>query len=320
MARDRSAGIKLGATADVHVEAALGAGGCRLPLSPAAAQLLDEVRHALQCGGRLSKLDEMTSNGVYLIRDSLGQPVAVFKPQDEEGSGVSDLSESIQRGCRIGEGARREYLAYMLDSQAPDPFRAGVPPTALAKISHPLYGMQTKIGSLQQFVASRGPSEDFGASSFSQGNVQRLALFDLRTLNLDRHGSNMLVDAYSGNLVPIDHGYAFPSKVGEPWLDWRLWPQARAPLDKETSQFVSDLNPLAAKPLVKLLGLGDGVWQTVAIMTVLLQSSISAGKSLREIAEMTMLSLGRQQDAGLSSGKPLPCSTVQSQVTVATPS
>ena len=102
-----------------------------------------------------------------------------------------------------------------------------------------------------------------------------------------------------------------------------MWPQARAPLDKETSQFVSDLNPLAAKPLVKLLGLGDGVWRTVAIMTLLLQSSISAGKSLREIAEMTMLSLGRQRefsDAGLSSGKALPCSTMQKQVTVATPS
>ena len=84
-----------------------------------------------------------------------------------------------------------------------------------------------------RFVDNRGGAEDFGASCFSDGNVHRLALFDLRTLNLDRHGGNILVDSTTGDPVPIDHGCAFPSEPGEPceWPgcngEWRVAPGRR---------------------------------------------------------------------------------------------
>ena len=82
----------------------------------------------------------------------------------------------------------------MLDMQSPAEFRAGVPETALVRLQHPaLFDGQEKIGSLQRFRANRGGAEDWGAPSFSRKNVQNIALFDLLTLNLDRHGGNMLV-------------------------------------------------------------------------------------------------------------------------------
>jgi hypothetical protein len=64
-----------------------------------------------------------------------------------------------------------------------------------------------------------GSSEDFGASKFDLMNIQRIAIFDLLTLNLNKHGGNMLVDEH-GTLISIDHGYSLPEEIaGEPWLE-----------------------------------------------------------------------------------------------------
>jgi hypothetical protein len=273
--------------------------GAQLPQTDATDRLVADTRHALRRGGDFTHLADNAVNGAYLLSDRNGLGVAVFKPQDEEAHSLSlmagrgsVLAESIQRGCRPGEGARREYMAYMLDQQSPKAFRAGVPPTTLVTLAHPYFGRnKVKTGSLQKFVPSRGASEDFGASTFSASSVHKLALFDLRTLNLDRHGGNMLVGLDGATLVPIDHGYALPSALGEPWLDWRLWPQAATglgTLDAPTARYVQGLDPLAAAPLAQLLGLGDGVWRTVAVMTLLLQAAVSRGASLREMADLTM--------------------------------
>jgi len=93
----------------------------------------------------------------------------------------------------------------------------------------------------------------------------------------------------TGDLVPIDHGCAFPTELGEPWLDWRLWRQAETKLSSETRRFIQSLDPLAAVTLSTELGLPDGVWRTVAIMTLLIQICLGGGKmTLRQVAELTM--------------------------------
>jgi len=275
----------------ILLECALGVHGRALPQTQQIDDLITTARRALRSGGRIEPIDG-TVNGVYQIKDRSGAPVAIFKPQDEERSDDelsrgSDLTEAIERGCPSGQSAKREYLAYMLDAQSPPHFQAGIPPTSLIRISHPFFGGSIKVGSLQAFVPNRGSSEDWGSSSFSAQNVQRIALFDLRTLNLDRHGGNMVVD-HAGDLVPIDHGYAFPETLGEPWFDWRLWPQAKLNLDAASTNFVASLDPMAAKGLVQDLGLGDGVWRTVAVMTLLLQASVQAGLTLYSCANATM--------------------------------
>ena len=50
-----------------------------------------------------------------------------------------------------------------------------------------------KLGSLQLFVASEGPIENFSESIFSVDEVHKIAVLDLRLLNLDRNACNILV-------------------------------------------------------------------------------------------------------------------------------
>lgn len=281
-------------TAALLLEPLLGKGGAQLKMTEDSAQLIVDVYEGLVGGGSIASISAESASGTYLVRDSQGRKLAIFKPCDEEagtnGGDMTSLSVSVQRGCAPGQGARREYLAYMLDQQSPAGFRAGVPATALVRMRHPtMFGGMPKEGSLMRFVNNRGGAEDFGPSCFSEENVHRLALFDLRTLNLDRHGGNILVDSSTGDLVPIDHGCAFPTELGEPWLDWRLWRQAETELSSETRSFIQGLDPLAAASLSAELGLPDGVWRTVAVMTLLIQACLGGGKmTLRQVAELTM--------------------------------
>jgi hypothetical protein len=280
--------------AALQLEPLNGKDGAQLKMTEDSAQLIVDVYEGLVAGGSISGISAESVSGTYVVRSQDGISLAIFKPCDEEagtnGGDMTALSASVQRGCAPGEGAKREYLAYMLDQQSPAGFRAGVPATALVRLRHPtMFAGVAKEGSLMRFVNNRGGAEDFGPSCFSEENVHRLALFDLRTLNLDRHGGNILVDSATGDLVPIDHGCAFPTELGEPWLDWRLWRQAETELSAETRSFIQGLDPLAAAALSAELGLPDGVWRTVAVMTLLIQACLGRGKmTLRQVAELTM--------------------------------
>jgi len=50
-----------------------------------------------------------------------------------------------------------------------------------------------RIGSLQAFVNSVGPIENYSSSIFSVDEVHKIAILDLRLLNLDRNPGNILV-------------------------------------------------------------------------------------------------------------------------------
>lgn len=54
-----------------------------------------------------------------------------------------------------------------------------------------------KLGSLQMFVKSKGAVENFGPDKFPKDEVHKIAILDLRLLNLDRNEQNILV-----NIVP----------------------------------------------------------------------------------------------------------------------
>ena len=81
----------------------------------------------------------------------------------------------------------------------------GVPPTTLVHCEHPNFNYSShmsdgrsvsqfpKLGSLQTFVDAEGSFEDYGDNMFSDFEVQKLALFDIRTLNCDRNASNILL-------------------------------------------------------------------------------------------------------------------------------
>lgn len=252
----------------------------------AAAELLEDVRESLASGGRFTPAEE--GDGVWIISTAAGKPIAVWKSQEEELEDRSNTSTAIEQGCACGQRAQREYMAYLVDQALPPDLRAGVPPTLLVEIRvGNTYGIR-QAASIQRFVENKGTSEEWGCSRYDHRNVQRIALFDLLTINLDRHGGNLLV-SHDGQLVPIDHGYALPETlVGEPWLDWRLWPQASVAVDADLCNAVMGLSQFMTKSLATALGLPDGVWQTSANMVKQLQQKLEKGWTLRMIAESLM--------------------------------
>jgi len=50
-----------------------------------------------------------------------------------------------------------------------------------------------KIGSLQKYMESEGPLENFSSDLFSIDEVHKIAILDMRIMNLDRNETNILV-------------------------------------------------------------------------------------------------------------------------------
>lgn len=105
-------------------------------------------------------------------------------------------------------------------------------------------GAEFKSGSIQEFVKSIGPIENFSSDLFSVDEIHKIAVLDLRLLNLDRNACNILVqnaiDEKTGQefkkLVPIDHGMTIPDSLEICSYDlvWLSFDQAEAPFSPKT--------------------------------------------------------------------------------------
>ena len=72
---------------------------------------------------------------------------------------------------------------------------------------------------------------------YSNGDVHKIGILDLRLFNTDRHSGNMLVNVIEGSeashawrdeqceLIPIDHGFCLPEALEPPYFEWMHWPQ-----------------------------------------------------------------------------------------------
>lgn len=152
--------------------------------------------------------------------------------------------------------------------------------------------LRTKMGALQVFVKNEGDADDFGPGVFDKEQVQRIAILDIRTLNHDRHGGNILVTKSRSptrryNLVPIDHGYILPETVQSiPWPVWMDWPMVRQPLANRLKTYIEHLDADAEAHILhkeldgKLL---TGSLQGLKIATMLLQKGVAAGLTLYDI-------------------------------------
>ena len=97
----------------------------------------------------------------------------------------------------------------------------------------------SKTGSLQLFVTSEGPIENFSPDLFATDEVHKIAVLDIRLLNLDRNSCNILVQNHfnpktgeeAKTLVPIDHGLTIPDSLSIQSFDlaWLDFPQAEKP-------------------------------------------------------------------------------------------
>lgn len=73
-----------------------------------------------------------------------------------------------------------------------------------------------KVGSLQSFINSEGPIENFSPDLFCADEIHKIAILDMRIFNLDRNTDNILVQKFGENeyrLVPIDHGLSIPDTL-----------------------------------------------------------------------------------------------------------
>ncbi len=106
--------------------------------------------------GQEPTLTEDGTSGVYILRGESDQPVAVFKPIDEEPFAPNNPrqmkgpfgSETCRPGVKSGESTLREVAAYLLDAERGF---SGVPATALVEMSHKLF-VNDALG--EQSVAS----------------------------------------------------------------------------------------------------------------------------------------------------------------------
>lgn len=110
---------------------------------------LFETLRCIQQGfeaGLVPKLTDDGTSGTYILRGGDRDPIAVFKPIDEEQRApnnprgyVGNFNEAtFRQGVLSGEATIREVAAYLLDYETGN--FSDVPTTSLANLVHPIFG------------------------------------------------------------------------------------------------------------------------------------------------------------------------------------
>ncbi|KAJ4785720.1 phosphatidylinositol 4-kinase gamma-like protein [Rhynchospora pubera] len=278
------------------------------------AKLVQDVLHAIKSGVDPVPVSSGLG-GSYYFRGINGENLAIVKPTDEEpfapnnpkGFVGKTLGEpGLKRSVRVGETGFREVAAYLLDHEN----FANVPPTALVKITHPIFHLNgdnhhkafgnagtCKIASLQQFVPHNYDASDYGTSGFPVSAVHRIGILDIRILNTDRHGGNVLVrNIYSGvgdfggsaELLPIDHGLCLPETLEDPYFEWIHWPQASVAFSEEELKYISNLDPEKDCKLLQkeIPMIREACLRVLVLCTNFLKISAELGFSLSQIGAM----------------------------------
>jgi len=134
--------------------------------------------------------------------------------------------------------------------------------------------------------------EEYGTSGLNVLDTQLIACLDIRTMNQDRHGANILVTAARG-LVPIDHGFSLPSftNIGKTTFFWSSWPQIRhQPPTKEVVALVESLDSAKDAVLLRQCGIDESSILSMRIGTKLLKVGIKKGLTLGSIADLCLRS------------------------------
>jgi hypothetical protein len=231
--------------------------------------------------------------GTYFIKDVEKKCLAVFKPVDEEPGAVLNPKKRLFKPLMPpGGGAIREVAAYLLDRN----HAAGVPETRLVhQFQHKHFNnsdniILPKTGSLQKYIKNIGHSDTMGSSRFPVTDIHHIGILDIRLLNLDRNGENILIvkDEVSGqlNLVPIDHSYTLPETLDDQffYFEWLSWRQAKIPFNASTLELISSMDIEADSKVLTQLGIPPKAINLIRFSTILLKKAAAAGKTLYEIA------------------------------------
>lgn len=249
--------------------------------------------------------------GAYYFLNKRGESVAIVKPTDEEPFAPNNPKgfvgkalgqPGLKRSVRVGETGFREVAAYLLDYG----HFAKVPPTALVKITHSIFNVNdgvngkniqskkvvSKIASLQQFIPHDFDASDYGTSGFPVTAVHRIGILDIRILNTDRHGGNLLVRKVGAfgevDLIPIDHGLCLPEALEDPYFEWIHWPQASIPFSEDELSYIENLDPAQDCEMLRkeLPMIREACLRVLVLCTIFLKEAAAYGLCLAEIGEM----------------------------------
>mmetsp|Transcript_29129 Transcript_29129/g.59182 ORF Transcript_29129/g.59182 Transcript_29129/m.59182 type:complete len:468 (-) Transcript_29129:90-1493(-) len=241
-------------------------------------------------GAELSSLDAGETldgtSGVHLLT-SRGNGAVVFKPVAEEYL----PEDALAWGLQIGGGMKREKAAFLL-SELLGSF-PGVPFTDIAFVNG-------HAGSVQRFVPNCVDMSDLGPNGIPDMEVQKLALLDLLTFNVDRHEGNIMLQQATKSLIPIDHAQCLPEVVGPHganedmlrslYFAWQTWPQAKARWTDEAKNIVSGLSPenLAASLQSQMAEypLSASALTSLKVGVIFLKACVAADISASKIADM----------------------------------
>ncbi|XP_078448308.1 phosphatidylinositol 4-kinase gamma 8-like [Wolffia australiana] len=218
-----------------------------------------------------------------------GSPLGAFQLSS---FAILKPSSSSSSSSSCSYAALREVAAFLLDHRD----FSGVPPTALVLFS-PSNSPPWATASLQRYVPHSCDAADLGPSTFTVRSVHRIAILDVRLLNLDRHAGNILVQR-GGELVPIDHGLCLPQRLEDPYFEWLHWPQSSVGLSQEEMEYVQRLDPFEDLEVLRreLPMLAEQSGRVLVVCTIFLKRAVAAGLTLADVGAMMTRDLSGQSE------------------------
>jgi len=118
--------------------------------------------------------------------------------------------------------------------------------------------------------------------------VQKIAVLDIRVLNCDRHGGNILVSKEDDppELVPIDHGYCLGSTLNEAFFEWLNWPQVSVPTLPEVREYILSLSIEKDVEILRNLNVPASSIRTFIASSLALQLGSRCGLTLYQIGSL----------------------------------
>lgn len=162
----------------------------------------------------------------------------------------------------------------------------------------PKVGM--KYGSLQYFIRADDLASNYCSDLFSVDEVHKIAVLDLRIMNLDRNDGNILVRKvplkkskgsakYEYKLYPIDHSLSIPDNLEVYSYDicWMDWEQAHVPFSTKSLAYIKKLDVLKdIKMLDTTFKFRRICLRNIRITGTLLKKGALAGLTLNQIGSI----------------------------------
>ena len=155
-----------------------------------------------------------------------------------------------------------------------------------------------------------GCVEDYSADIFDTDEVHKIAILDLRLLNLDRNEGNILVQTVEDSgrdddltidydpssnpnikrkLIPIDHGMTIPDSLEVCSFDlvWLGWTHADKPFSHQSLDFIRDIDVMKdIKLLEDNFKFRPICLRNMRISNILLKKAAEAGLTLANIGQI----------------------------------